>query len=186
MLKGHTIVSLAGAQGSGKSTLGTYLARYLKTLHVETSAVVQDTLSFDLSRDDLHTTGSFTKDDKDWLGRAIEQKIIKWLPKYKKSTVVLSGVREREVHSYLRRQGARLHIFEVAADPNLRFYRLKDLGKVSDARHFLDKELNERILGLPKVIAQAKYTVETKQDIPAELQAKAIAKALFEKGIKCN
>lgn len=185
-LKGFTIVSLAGAQGSGKSTLGTALAKYIKTTHIETSAVVQRVLDYEVDRDSLWMTRMFTRDNPDWLAEEISKKILRWQPEVKKKTFVLSGVREAEVHKGLRRAGARLYIFEITADPQLRFDRLKDLGKVSSAEHFLNKELNERKLGLAEVIKQAKFRVETKSEVGYDKVMREIHKTLLNKGIKCN
>lgn len=172
LLNGIHIVSLVGPQGVGKTTIGLRLALLLDNIHVEASDYAKRITGTD-ARSELPTlTEQHTKQNPDWLGQAIEEEIIK----HDKKTIVLTGVRERNVHLYLASRGGRLAIFELEAPAELRFQRLCRLGKVSNATEFIEQEIKEVKLGVYEVCKDALHRVPNATDVPAPKIARAIEK----------
>lgn len=155
------VLSLVGKQGSGKTTLGKKLARNLGTRHIETSDVVKS-LHTDKERHELPETGKRTRDEPDWLAAPLYDEIY---PVFNegKQTVVLTGVREVEVHSYLQRRGLYLLVIDVLTEPSVRYTRLRRLEKVKNVHEFLDQELGERALGIDEVADSARIELKTSE-----------------------
>lgn len=173
------VLSLVGKQGAGKSTIGDRLARYLRTEHIETSDVVRD-LNEGKTREELPETGKLTKDDPTWLGEPLYERL---QPVFDsgKQTAVLTGVREVEVHEHLRKRGIKLVIVDVTSDPQLRYTRLIELGKVDNANQFLEQELREKELGVNEVIDSSKYEMTTTEGSnPDKLVRALISKIVLE------
>lgn len=176
-LKGLKIVSIVGRQGSGKSTIGKYLAKSLRTIHVETSDVVRS-LNKNLTRAELPSTGKKTKKDPEWLGKAIAEQVLSG-----DDTAVLTGAREHQVHKYLVKQGAVVKVIELVSDPVLRYQRLLLLGKVKNATEFLTHEIAETRLGVQDVMDRAPFRAETTEDTEPKVLAQAIKALLIKEGV---
>lgn len=172
-LSGYQIISLVGYQGSGKSTVGKLLAHLLNCRHVETSAVVKKVTGVE-KRENLASTGKQTKIDPDWLGSAVAEHVVQ----ASKKLVVLTGVRERAVHEFLISFAKQVDIIELTSPPELRFDRVKELGKVSTAAEFIEQELKEKELGLEDVICNATYQIPTTEKTDPVDIARAIVTVL--------
>lgn len=183
-LFGSTLVSFVGYQGSGKSLLGRKLARVLCTDHIETSDLVKATHGEGLSRSQLSSTAVFTEEDPAWLGKEVGADMSRIMDEQNRNVVVISGVREPEVHKYLQREGVGIWPIEVHADPTIRYKRLIELGKVKTTEEFLDQDIRERQLGLPKILSRCKFLAPTSDDSNPDNLVKAIKLLLESKGAK--
>lgn len=173
-LNGIRIVSIVGPQGTGKTTIGSRLALLLETRHIEASDYAKR-ITGSKQRSDLPgLTEKYTKENPDWLGQAIEEVILEQESK----TIILTGVRERNVHLYLASRGARLAIYELEAPAELRFQRLLRLEKVSSATEFIEQELREIKLGVVDVCKDALHKVPNSTDEHPGKIARAIEKTL--------
>lgn len=173
------VISLVGYQGSGKSTLSQILAKLYGWDFLEISSVVR-AVHTGLSRDELPETAKKTKTDPNWLSDVIYSMIVKG----KSPGVVLSGVREPQIHKYLTGKGLTLHDVEVKAHPALRYDRLLELQKVSNAEQFLNHEIDELAMGLRKVMRDAKYSIWTSDETDPRRLARAVKERLAKKGVK--
>lgn len=176
----YTVVSLAGYQGSGKTTLGKKLANHLRTSHYETSSVVKE-VHGELERKDLASTSEQTKTDPNWLGKALKEHL-KAAFQFKPVAVV-TGIREYEVIHYLKRF-YNVVGFEVIAPPEIRFERVLKQGKVTNAIEFLEHELKEKELGLDNVLCDSPHFLRTSNTTDPDKIVKAIVKKLLDKGYK--
>lgn len=176
------VLSLVGKQGSGKSTLGKKLARYLGTQHVETSDIVK-ALNRGKKRDELPSTGERTKSEPDWLAVPLYDQLFPVFNKGKQ-TVVLTGVREVEVHTYLKRRGLQLLVIDITADPDVRFYRLFHLEKITSAKAFIEQDLKERALGINEVIDSASVEVRTSHTSDPDKLVRALVSKITNEGTR--
>lgn len=158
---GIQIVSIIGRQGVGKTHVGKYLAATTGARHIEASSVVKEVCG-DLPRERMPATNRRTASEPTWLGDAIYNRIdgytfSKTIPK----TIIISGIREVEVHQTLaEKYKLRLFIIALSAPAEIRFERLKNLGKCENLDQFIRHEFNEIGIGLDKVLesAHAKYS----------------------------
>lgn len=139
-LAGVHILSLIGQQGSGKTTLGQLLSGRLNAEHIEASEVVRD-LRGNLQRSEMHTTNDRTKDDPTWLGDAIATRIDSF-------KVILTGVREVEVHRTLEQLGTTVTPIILTAPTQERYKRLLDNKKVTSYGEFTKDGQAELDIGL--------------------------------------
>lgn len=146
--------------------------------HIETSDVVKKVLKEE-DRKKLLSSAVRTAADPDWLGKEVYQEIIS----HNSRTVVLTGVREIEVHQYLRNHGCEITIFEVTAPPEIRYQRLYALNKLTNAEDFLSRELKEKQMGIEDVEQEAPYTVPTSFETDPERIAYAMIRALKAKKV---
>lgn len=176
-----TVISIVGKQGTGKSTIAKRVAQNLSTQYIETSDVVAAEIDNAIPRKDMTVTRYKTQTDPDWLGKAVYERIF---PMYKPRvrTVVLSGVREVEVHKYLLRRQLKIIPIEVVCDPDTRCKRLLDLGTVRSVEHFVDQDLEERKMGLDEVLDQARFTITTSDATSPSTLARGIVKKLVKEG----
>lgn len=181
-MKGNTLISLVGLQGSGKSTLGHKIARRIGTEKIETSDVVRSIYK-NLKRSELPTTAERTKDDPDWLGRAVFDTLEGAYADSGKRAVVLTGVRELEVQKFLKKMGLNIYSFEVVCDAEIRYQRLLSLGKVIDAREFLRQELAERGLGVLDIMDAAPFTIPTSHETDPDRISKAVVRELNNRDV---
>lgn len=174
------VISLVGYQGSGKTTIGKSLAARYGCSHLEMSEIVR-AIHTGLSRDELPRTAEKTRTDPDWLAELVHKLI---LEESKNSVVVLTGVREPQIHKYLLAHDIQLHSFEIKAPAGLRYYRLLDLKKVSNAEQFLNHEVDETSMGLREVMDKARYAVITSEESSPRALAQAMKKRLVLKGVR--
>lgn len=179
-LSGIQIISLCGYQGSGKSTIGKYVARVLKVPHIEASDFARKVTGVEKRSELPAATMKFTAKNPDWLGEALADEILGNNTKI----IVLTGTRERNVHLYLAAQGANLRIFEMMTPPELRYERLLQLGKIKDASEFIEQELRERELGVEEVVDDAIYQIPNHEDTNPLKIARAIGEILVEDGLE--
>lgn len=175
-----TVISLVGYQGSGKSTLAKKLARSLGTVYIETSDVVRD-LTGVVKRSKLPDTTSLTKDKPNWLTSVLAKRLQEGAKAQDSQYAVLCGVRESSVHSSLLRRRCALSIYEITADPWVRYQRVRSLSKVDSVEDFLEHELRERAMGLNKTISKAQHTVTTSPTTDADQLAAVMKKRIFTK-----
>lgn len=181
-LHGVNVISLVGRQGSGKSTVGSMIAKELNLSHIETSDTVKKHVN-NAKRSELPKTGRFTKDNNIWLAKPVAIELVKALKDKAKNSIILTGVREVEVHQYLERIGANIHAIEMQAYPEVRFDRLVSGKKVSSASEFLEHEIAESALGVQKVIDGASFVARTRADKRPLSIVLGIIKRLREKEI---
>lgn len=175
------VLSLVGKQGTGKSTLAKKIAHNLNTIYIETSDVVQEYFR-NVPRKELTMSRTKTHDDPEWLGKDLYSRIFPEFKRKEVKAVVLSGVREIEVHKYLERRNVRLVVIEIISDPVIRCKRLIDLGTVNSVEHFIDQDLRERQMGLDEVSSRARFQVETSEDSSPTRLTKAIISKLVKEG----
>lgn len=173
----RVILSVVGEQGAGKTTIGQKLARYLETDHIETSGVVRALTEKEYDKKDLASTKERTKEDPNWLGEAIYERIVESLEK-DLTSVVVTGVREVEVHEYLRRRNLDVLGIDVVADPDIRCFRLIELGKIKDEKDFIEQELRERAMGLNEVMAKSSFQVSTSPETDADQIVRSLVAAI--------
>lgn len=174
-LNGCRIISLVGPQGSGKSTIGQRLSSAITAPHIEASEFAKKITGTNVRSELPGATEKFTAKDPDWLGRGIELRI----KELAKDLVILTGVRERNVHLYLASQGANIYIYELDAPMPLRYDRLLSLKKVSNADEFIRQELREMKLGVWDVCNDATYRIPNDDDTSTKEIARAIAKSFL-------
>lgn len=176
------VLSFVGKQGAGKSTIAKYVSELLSTGKIETSDIVKK-IYHNLSRSELPSTGKRTKTDPNWLARALERELKEEIRHQNSDIVVLSGVREIEIHKYFLSKRFTLHSFEVIAAPEVRYTRLLEMHKVRNAEEFLDQERRELTLGVAKVEEEAAFRIPTSPNTePSELAA-SVVKRLREKKV---
>lgn len=166
------IVSLVGKQGAGKSTVASALASYYKCLHVEASSVVRN-LYGNLTRSQMPFTNSRTADEPTWLGDAIVDFTELSLNERNLTNVetiqnvlIISGVRETEVHSTLTfKHGARIIPVCLFAPAEDRFERQQRLGKLQSFSEFEAQDEAEMRIGLKNIIKFAKYHIPSNRNI---------------------
>ena len=175
------IISLVGKQGAGKSTIGEKLARYLDTTHIEVSKVVRELHKDIEERSALSDTGKKTRTEPDWLGSAVYNRLF---PTLRKNTpvAVITGVREIEVHKYLKKMKLSVIGVEIKADPDLRYKRLLELKKIQSPSDFLDMEVKERNLGVNEVIDSCKYEIATSDETKPDQVVRALVSKLVKEG----
>lgn len=146
-LSGVHVISFIGVQGSGKSTIAQGVAANYRCQHLEASDVVRD-LYGNLERKDMPATNVRTATEPDWLANAIADRMTQ-------DYVVLSGVREREVHAELKLMGATLRIIKLWAPEQERFARLLANGKCKTYVEFMEHGYNEMNIGLAELLADS-------------------------------
>lgn len=166
------IVSIVGRQGAGKSTVGKYLAEIFGVVHIETSYIVRSLFKDILRREELASTGQRTEKDPNWLGRAIEEEI------KDEGAVILTGVREKEVHQYLKSQGAQVRIIVLQCPAVERYLRLRNLHKVESPKDFIEQEIREDMLGIKGTMQNAELIIQTNVLDTAEETVERIRKLL--------
>lgn len=176
-----TVISLCGYQGTGKTTLAKKIAHNLDTLHIETSDLVAESFR-GVSRKDLTVSREKTFEDPNWLGKIIFNKIFPQFEELNVRSVVLSGVREVEVHKYLQKKQLKLAIIELIADPDVRYNRLLEVGSIRSTDHFITQDLKERQMGLDEVTGLAKFQIETTENTSPRKLAKAVIAKLTKEG----
>lgn len=155
-LSGTLIFSLVGRQGAGKTSIGCKWAYDWGVPHIEASAVVRQVCG-PIARGNMPDTSARTAREPDWLGNAISDRIDNF-----SASVVLTGVREVEVHQALMKRGAELCIIHIDASQVVRWLRHK--GVKSDTfGEFLEHEQNEWRIGLGCVIDSAGLTIDTSE-----------------------
>jgi hypothetical protein len=160
-LSGIQIVSIVGLQGAGKSSIGDQLHVDLEdSTKIEVSDVVR-AVHGDRPRSQMASTREFTLADPSWLGEAVARKITDTTDT---TVVILSGVREPEVHNTLREFDCALSVVKVLADPTLRFNRVKALGKCDTWEEFTEQERREMALGLNKILLTSDFMVESTEE----------------------
>lgn len=157
ILSGIRIISVVGPQGSGKSAVSKILAHRLNAAFVETSSVVTKVCG-DIPRSDMPKTNERTKVEPTWLGDAITSEI---LESNDHPSVVLSGVREHEIHETLRGKGAEIIIILLIANHRTRLTRQKRNRKCKNEKEFKKHDLNELQIGLGHVMATAHFREDT-------------------------
>lgn len=173
-------LSLVGKQGSGKSTLGSKLARNLGTERIEISDVVKELVA-NKKREQLAESGVRTRKEPDWLAMPVYEKMF---PVFNagKQTVVLTGVRELAIHKYLQRKGLYVLPIDITARPMVRYLRVLELEKVLNPIEFLDQELREKRLGIDEVCDAAKYEIETSPETDPDKIVRSLISVLTKEG----
>lgn len=157
-LSGIQIISLVGQQGAGKTVIGNALAKhYDGSYRVEASSVVREVCG-NLPRAEMPTTNVRTATEPTWLGDAIARKIV---DNSDATLVVLTGVREVEVHETIRRLGAELVVVKIYAPAGDRCLRLFHLKKCISVEEFEQHDKNEWDIGLGKVLSTASTTLHS-------------------------
>lgn len=156
LLSGIHILSLIGQQGAGKTSIGQELAKQFGITHIEASAVVRKVVG-NLPRERMPESNARTKDDPGWLGRAIAEEILAISDDH---YVILTGVREVEVHQTLAELGASLNIIQIDAGFATRLHRHMGTKCFSEGE-FAQHELNELYIGLDEVILSAGWRYDT-------------------------
>lgn len=156
-LSGIQVISLVGQQGAGKTTISNLLAEKYGAYRVEASSIVRE-LCGDLPRSEMPKTNVRTAHEPTWLGDAIARKI---LENSDTSIVILSGVREVEVHETLRRFDSDIAVVYIQANRGIRLERQLRNRKCNDALEFDLQDAQELEIGLDKVINTAGYRVSS-------------------------
>lgn len=172
------IISLVGRQGSGKTTLGKELAKFLQCPHVEASGVVREECG-ELARTDMPSTNKRSEEEPRWLADAMRKHFSNT-----KKAVVVTGVREPHIHEIWEEDGDELVSFQVLCDAEVRFQRLLENGKCSSAKEFIEHELNEMALGVLQLEFLAPYQIPTSDDTDPRSIVKAAIKVMQEKGVE--
>ncbi len=176
-----TVISLVGYQGSGKSTIGALVAKQLATEHIEASYVVRAIIG-DIKRHEMPgITSELSGQDPYWLAEGIVEVVEEVYQESDPDVAVLTGVREQLTHDYLDER-FKLETFEVVAPAAVRYTRLKELGKVSSGKNFIEQDLREKNLGLDEVMKRAYYTIPTSEETSPKGIAKAMIQALKKQG----
>lgn len=175
------VISLVGKQGTGKSTIGKKTAASLETSHVETSDMVAQVVT-GVPRKSLTSTRIRTQEDPDWLGRITYEWIMGMYKAYETRTMVLTGVREVEVHRYLQKKQLKIISVEIVSPPHIRLERLMELGTIKSTAHFLNQDLAERAMGLDEVCGQATYQIHTDNETSPGKLSKALLIKLSKEG----
>lgn len=174
-LTGTQIVSLAGYQGSGKSTIGNRLSRLLNIHHVEVSDVVKAHYK-GLTREQLPDT---MKLGSRWLTDALFEEIQDY------THVVITGPRQKEIFRSWKRRGAEVWSFWIAAHQRDRYERLYKLGKVDSIDAFLQHELKERKMDLPLIRqSYTSFTIHSDRKTDPDGLAFKIGTVLEQRGFK--
>lgn len=175
-LSGIQIVSIVGLQGAGKSSIGDQLHVDIQdSSKIEISDVVR-AVHGDRPRAQMASTHKFTLSNPAWLGEAVARKITETTDT---TVVILSGVREPEVHNTLREFDCSLSVVKVLADPTLRFNRVKALGKCDTWEEFTEQEGRELSLGLNKLLLTSDFMVESTEETTIPQLAAQIIEYLY-------
>lgn len=173
---GIQVISLIGAQGTGKSTLAQRLAEHYSTQFIEASSVVRE-LYGDLTRDQMPETNIRTVTEPTWLGDAIYERI-------QSPLVFLAGVREVEVHDTLLDKQCTVQPIKLWAPEQERYARLKALGKCDTWLQFKEHGQNEMSIGLGDLLDEPYPTYITCEYVSIDDVKALIVKELDEGFLK--
>lgn len=174
-LKDKNVISVVGYQGSGKTIIGRKLAALCHTGHIETSDIVKKSLGGkSWVRSALPQTGERTKTEPDWLGKLVVRDMASSIAVRNRRVAVISGIREEEVHEYLRGACRELTVIELRADAPVRYERLKSGKKVKNATEFIEQDLRERALGVEEVLKNAPVCIDTLPEFTPDETARGI------------
>ena len=187
LLNGIQVVSIIGRQGSGKSTVGQLVAHHRRCQWIETSEVVRSVVG-PTERKDMPKTNERTSEEPNWLGDAIaetydESRLL--LNRFRKHpttdmhSLVLTGVREVEVHEALEQQGATVYPISLHSPKFVRFERLKQVRKVGSWEEFEEQDHAEGEIGLDVLLSITHYQLRAGEFTNPAHIAKAIL-ALWE------
>ena len=147
------ILSIIGQQGTGKSTIGRIIAEKESALFVEASDVVR-ILCGDISREEMPLTNARTATEPYWLAEGIH-KYINALTTIPIGFVVLTGVREPEVHEGLIRLGCYSpRVIKLWLPEQERYARVLQRTPETTYEEFKRHDENELSIGLDKLLAQ--------------------------------
>lgn len=139
------------------------------------------TITGEKAREDLPATAERTKEDPNWLGKAVSE-ILEAANERKLPALVLTGVREVQVHDYLEEIGYTLKVFELSTAAEERYRRLLETEKIRSAKQFILHDLREKSMGLDQTLAEAAYSVQTTQETNPARITKAIFQTLKDEG----
>lgn len=173
----HRVLSVIGRQGSGKTTLGHSFATRLGAARIEVSSLVQEA-NKELKDLDLAKTAERTKEDPHWLCELILSSIAAT----KAPAIVLTGVRESNIHPFLKEHRCKVVTVALVADPDVRLDRLLEQKRVASVEQFLKREVAEMQLGLSETFSDTDYAIRTTQTTDPAAEARTALDKM--KGLK--
>lgn len=147
-LAGRQVLSIVGQQGVGKSSIGDAVHQAVPdSSRIEISDVVKR-VHGTKPRAELSLTREHTLTDPSWLGTAVAERILE----DGASLCVVTGVREIEVHNTLVDFGCSIIAVSISAEMELRYMRVKALGKCDSKEAFYQQDRRELAMGLDIVL----------------------------------
>lgn len=164
-MSSNTIIGIAGMIATGKGTIANYLVEHYGATTFRFSEILQEVLSlYDLeqSRQNIQTLSTMLR--QSFGENVLAKSLVKKTKNSTASLIVIDGVR-RLIDTTELKTLANFHLIGVVADPQIRYQRHLDRGRLAGDREmtfaeFQQRDLAETELQIPSVVTSADYTID--------------------------